>query len=526
MIKLIYDFLVKNKVSCDYDLLNKRISSHPFYPSLNSVTDTFEELNIEYSAFISDKKQLDLLRLPLLIFVNNNSSNDFVLVENINQLMTNNSLFENWNGVALMINEKKAKIQKFNLKETIYNLLFVNSRYVFAFLFFTIFIYFFYIYNISIEFVLFLILNFVAIYICWQIINFNLGRNSFVIKQLCGLDNSNSCSKVLNSNIGKINKNFGLGEIGLSYYIFIGIYIILSLVFKYDFYILYILSFLSVISTLFSIYIQLFVLKTTCKLCIIIILVNWIQFSLLQINRIEIINFKNINIPSLSILLSLFFIILISILCTYFIKSYLTNVSKINHLEIEKLKWERNPFIFINQLHNQKHINDEIWNDDLLLGNKDSLIRVIVIINPFCVPCSESFKHITELVDLHNNSICIIIRIMSNSNDINDKRRVAFNCLLKAIEMGYSLRDVLYSWFKYLDLDKFKKAYGLEEELKDFTDCISKHDNWGRSIGIKYTPTYFLNGFEIVNPYDLASLKIHLNYYLEHITLTKVVRNT
>jgi uncharacterized membrane protein len=520
MIKLINELLRKNRIRCDYNTLNKKIISHPFYPSLNSVTDTLDEFEIHYTAFVSDKSDLSILKYPILLFVSNNELNDFVLVENQNQLESDKLLFESWNGVALMIDNNKKYATNMNNGIVEWKYLLILSLAI-------IFMFFVHMFSISLIFSLFIILGFFGIYLCLQIINYNLGLDTSFLNKICSINTTDKCSSVLNSNYSKLTKNYGLADIGLSYFITIVLFSIIAILSKIHFFsTLYILVFSSVILTLISIYIQFFILKSICKLCLGIVFINWTQFFLLLINDKSNHAFSFIYFFNINIILILFFAFFISILLSFLIKSVLKSRATNNNLEIQILKWERNPILFINHLQSQKSINDEIWDNDLIIGNKIALIRLIIVINPFCVPCGESIKQIEELYKLHSDNLCIIFRVLSNSKDILDPRRVALNYIFNAHENGNNLINILSSWFNNFDLDHFKNTYLSQYDIKNFTKCISMNHNWCKHIGIQYTPTYFLNGFELTTPYDLSSLTNQINYYLEHLTLVKVVRNT
>jgi hypothetical protein len=77
-----------------------------------------------------------------------------------------------------------------------------------------------------------------------------------------------------------------------------------------------------------------------------------------------------------------------------------------------------------------------------------------------------------------------------------------------------------------MNLEEFINYFKLFDNVEDFSFIISQHHNWSKLNNIEYTPTVFINGFELISPYNIEHFKDIIIFYLEYITQTNVVRNT
>jgi uncharacterized membrane protein len=521
MVDLVYKLLLSKNIRCDYDTLNKRVLSHPYYPALESIVDTLDEMNIEYKAIRSDKLFLNELDYPLLIFVNVNNIKEFRLIKNANDLINNKILLNSWDGITLLVN-KRARNSEFSflvssnfLHTSFFILLFIT---IYAFIFFNKF-------NILDNFIYFF--DFIGVFVCWHILMHKNGKNSIVLNHLCGSGTNDTCSEVLNSKQAKVFNNITLGDLGFVYFLSNLFFLWFMNLSKHNFINSLFLVFSSTFLLSFvSIYLQFKILKSWCKLCLFLVLIIWLQYFIFLFYHKDI--FKYLKIFKLEIFeytilsITIFFASVI----TYIINQYLDKINKLNNYKINLTKWQRNPFLFINHLNAQRQIDYQIWENDLIIGNRNAKIKILYVSNPYCSPCAETHFVFEELLNLFGHEICIILRVLSNSNNYSDKRRIAFNYLLNALDRGFSIEQVLGIWFTKMNLEEFINYFKLFDNVEDFSFIISQHHNWSKLNNIEYTPTVFINGFELISPYNIEHFKDIIIFYLEYITQTNVVRNT
>src|SRR6185503_5135850 len=90
-----YNWLKELKVPVSKTYLNQQLLSHPDYPSLLSITDTLNELNIESTAIQIEKEHLTELPIPFIAHLNGNGG-EFVMVENRHPDKQIPGFFERW----------------------------------------------------------------------------------------------------------------------------------------------------------------------------------------------------------------------------------------------------------------------------------------------------------------------------------------------------------------------------------------------------------------------------------------------
>ena len=91
-------------IDVDREFLKRRLRSHPNYPSLLSLTDTLEELEIDYAAAEVEKSQLSELEPPFMAHTSENHYDDYVIIENKKQLKAQrDELMRIWDGIVIML---------------------------------------------------------------------------------------------------------------------------------------------------------------------------------------------------------------------------------------------------------------------------------------------------------------------------------------------------------------------------------------------------------------------------------------
>jgi len=208
-----FDYLKACGIKANKRFLQERVQSHPDYPSLISLTDTLEELQLEYLALEVDKDKIHNLLFPIIVHTTVNGGN-FEIVFSLNQILNDIDFLERWDGVVLyvtpnaVIKNKQYKIFVLRKNQTIF---FAYSLITIIFLFWLTLS----IIVLNIPTFLFSLLNIAGICICTLIILHSLGMDNAITKQLCSADGTSGCDKVLTSKAVKIFKEADLGDIGL-----------------------------------------------------------------------------------------------------------------------------------------------------------------------------------------------------------------------------------------------------------------------------------------------------------------------
>ncbi len=491
--------------------------SHPDYPSLLCLTDTLQELGIQYQALKVEKEKIYELSFPLLAFLQNKRRGSFEVIRSLQSISGNEQegFFKNWNGIVLHLPEKSVIQNEDHEKELHHEKLQATVRAisVIALLLFLFGVS----YKISgMHFWLPLALNLIGAFISYLIFLHLNGNDTAITKQFCGAE-TEDCDKVLKSKGGKIFGKISWGEIGIIYFAANSLFLFLPALGISSAGILTLsaaISFLAVAGSLISVYYQWRVVRSWCSMCLICMLMVWL---------IAIFFYVNISGTGLSV--SVFFTRLLSIsvsgslLILYVIVSLVwINISQTikqnaeaDKAQIQHLKLKRNPKLFLPFLYSQKKVDTTPWPDDIVLGNPFAPIQMMIACNPYCKPCAKTHKEFESIINLYPKQVGITIRFTADSIESESKKNTALRHILSVCTNGneYHGNHPIDDWFNLMNLDEWIQHH--PHDLIDEADQLLKmHNAWSRNAGINRTPTVFINGFEMAQPYTVKDLKMLL----------------
>lgn len=247
--------------------------SHPNYPSALAFSDTLNFLGVKNDAYELEKEYWEELPEEFITIYKNNfalikreEKSYKVFGENILDV-SEEELFANTTDFVLLFEKqdiKKAEKNSFSL----YLYLLLGFAVLYSFI------------QLSPIFAVFNTLSALGIYISLQIFQQKFGQESFVLNKICGSTSSNvsavGCSKIIGSDKLKI---FGLKLSDFSLVYFVGIFL-LGLFLPITSLVLLFLATVSVVIIVYSLYVQLFVEKTFCKVCLLIIAILLTQIAI------------------------------------------------------------------------------------------------------------------------------------------------------------------------------------------------------------------------------------------------------
>lgn len=374
---------------------------------------------------------------------------------------------------------------------------------------------------------IFLISSLLGILICRLIILKLLKKKNSFIESLCKTTGKFNCDAVLESSFGKFSKVISLGDIGLIYFFAQFLFFIFSLINNASniIHILLIPVSIAFVTTLVLLWYQWKVIKSWCKLCLLLTSLIWAQASLVLLNYIIINPFKESSYYDELFsdkTISVFFtaIICLLIASTWFlIKPLIVKANEVDNTRKQIARWKNNVNLFSAVVKMQKKIDTQFWEDDFLLGNKDAPIKFIVAMSPYCPACAREYKQLANLLKLFQNEICIAIRFGVNLSKPGIK-----NQAVQYLDYSYqhtpkdSQTTLLSTWFVSSNLSVLKNKYP-DIDLNEI-ELLKKYEKWFKDADIKHTPTLFIDGYEFPQPYFVADLKNILPELLKKKKLT------
>jgi len=167
------------------------------------------------------------------------------------------------------------------------------------------------------------------------------------------------------------------------------------------------------------------------------------------------------------------------------------------------------------------------YGDDPYLGNLNAKVKIIEFGDFECPYCRESFVIIRTLAEIYNNQILIVFKDFPLTDIHTHASQAAWaaNCALKQ-DKFWPYHDKLFINQENLEaVDLINYASQLNLNMNQFESCLTSQQiskeieadvSDGTSLGIKGTPTFFINGVRIAGTIPENIFKEIINYLLNN----------
>lgn len=477
-----------------------QFNSHPNYPSALAFSDTLNFMGVRNDAYELDKEYWDELPEEFIAIVDNNfslvkkSGNQYSIYSDKTITLSKDELYRKSTDFVLLF-EKDPLVNKsaITYKPFLYVIFAIIVLYsVLTFTWYG---------------ALFNILSLAGVYISLEIFNQKFGTTSAVIGSICGdtagNQTVNACNKIINQDKTSI---LGLKFSDFSLIYFIGI-AVLGLFLPVTSLVLKGFAVASLLAIGYSLYIQGFVEKTFCRVCLLIISVLVAQLI------ISIFLFENIYFDVKTVILSiiLWAVLIFSVVYLNTILGEKENLQKSN---AKNLRFKRNYDLFKRELlENQKVIFTD--NETFLLGNKDAKIHLSVISNPYCGFCKDAHKIMGNLLQKYPD-----ISVQMRFNYSPDKQNEKFTNLISDFMYTYKNKtsedflNLVEYWFETKDENKTRLKAGITSGNEDLSPLISMSAE-NRNSGLNFTPIILINGYQFPDKYDREDIYYFMDELME-----------
>lgn len=477
-----------------------QFNSHPNYPSALAFSDTLNFMGVRNDAYELDKEYWDELPEEFIAIVDNS----FSLVKK--------------NGGQYSIYSDKAKTlskDELHKKSTDFVLLFekdkVENKTVTSYkpLIYAVFaiILIYSLTSLTWYEAIFTLLSLAGVYISLEIFNQKFGNTSTVIGSICGdaagNQNVNSCNKIINQDKTSI---LGLKFSDFSLIYFIGI-TVLGLFLPATSFIIKGFTFASLIAIGYSLYIQGFVEKTFCRVCLLIISVLIAQLVL------GLLFFENVAFEIQTVLLSLILWIAVFSMVLY-LNNTLQDKEMLQKSNAKNLRFKRNYELFRRELLENEKITFSDSNT-FFIGNRDAKLHLSIVSNPYCGFCKDAHKIVENLLDKYPNDISVQMRF----NYTPDKQNEKFTNLMSDFMYTYKNKPaqeflhLVESWFENKDENKIRQKTGTASDNEDLSPLVGMSEE-NRSAGLNFTPIILINGYQFPDKYDREDIY----YFIDELT--------
>jgi hypothetical protein len=507
MEKTVTQFLKALHIPVSEKYVQKLIASHPDFPSLLSISDTLTRLGINHAARRVKKDELIEIAYPYLLPVGNN----VLLIKSAADLTKHNTDLDYWTEVVLQAeptNQTKDKLNnELHARETTISKLGVSLLVLLggllAYLFITSF---------SVTSFLLLVTSFAGVAVGYLLLAKELGVTYAAVDAFCNAGKNTNCDRVLKADI----KLFGIGlsEAVITFFIFQSITLILAQALPKSsqgyFAVLAALSLVTLPIIAFSVYYQYFVAKTWCRLCLIVVAILVVQFVVFGSSYVTGVTKLITYIPMAHLLASVLLFASIGLLILL-IKAYTEHANKLEKVGMYGNRVKHSIPVFTHLLLQEQKIDDTPFKNEMLLGNPDAPVKLLMVTNLYCNPCKNAHGVISELIQTYPDQVSVALRFIQSGKD-----EVAINVTVPYL-LGYWLQHIkgtrdeskqteklIHDWFEVWDLEKFKGSHALNNaDVGEAKTIATWHYAFANREMIQSTPTFFLNGQKLPKEYSL-----------------------
>ncbi|KFF11519.1 ABC transporter permease [Chryseobacterium soli] len=498
---MIFDKLI-NYLKLDKQEFIFQFNSHPNYPSALAFSDTLNFMGVKNDAYELDKEYWDELPEEFIAIVDNSFSlvkkagNSYSVYSEKANTLNKEDLHKKSTDFVLLFEktenaESKAAV---NLKPILYIVFAIVLIYSFL--------------SQTLYEALFNVLSLAGVYISLELFNQKFGNTSSVIGSICGdttaSQAANSCDKIIKQDKTSI---LGLKFADFSLIYFTGL-VVLGLFLPTTAYIVKGFTFVSVLAIGYSLYIQAFVEKTFCRVCLLIIsiLVGQLVVSTLL--------FENISFGIGTLLLTaiLWIIIFSAVLYVNNLLSYKETLQKSN---AKNLRFKRNYELFKSQLVDNEKIEFRD-NETFSLGNKDAKLHISIVSNPYCGFCKDAHKIMEDLLEKYPEQLSAQLRF----NYFPEKANEKYTKLISDFTNIYHNKPekeflkTVEEWFETKDESKISTKSTATEGSENLNPIIEmSKDN--TDAGLTFTPVFIINGHQFPDKYDREDIWFFIDELIE-----------
>jgi len=464
-----------------------QFQSHPNYPSALAFSDTLNFMGIKNEAYNLEKKYWKELPEDFITVYNDN----FALIKRINSSFKVFSDDEKYISEEELYHYSTNFVLLFEVEEKIKT----NNKFSYKYVFFAVFasLLFYSLLFLTWYESIFNLLSLGGLYVSLELFNKKFGQESSILNNICSGGGATkpqeNCSKIIDSD--KINiLGLKLSDFSLVYFIAT---LALGIFFPTATWIIKGLGFLSIFVIIYSLYMQVFVEKVICKVCLLIVSILIFQIILAGIYFPNTFQFNTLYS---SILVFAF---------TFMVIVYINNELKqkeiLSKSNLKNLRFKRNYELFKRELLDKEKIKFKDDFSGFFVGNNESKLHISLVSNPYCGFCKDAHEILEQLHKKYPKEISFQIRF----NYLLETKDENLDLLMQNLFGIYSKNvndflNYLHFWFEERDVKKITNKYENSEIhdvniLQELTE-----DNFAKNL--TFTPTFLINGYQFPDKYE------------------------
>ncbi|PZR27149.1 MAG: hypothetical protein DI535_12105 [Citrobacter freundii] len=496
-----FDWLRTMKVNISREFVKRQLQCHPDFPSLASLTERLEEWGIPSAAVVVDKEKLHELPLPFLAHQPENDGG-FILVKSFRDRSVRSKEFlSSWDGIAVFAeapdnwrySSNDEQLKKDNILRRRKIASFILSALAIAGIVST---------GFSWPLTILLVSSLLGIGVASLIVQEELGITNEITEQLCSTGKQVDCNAVLNSDAGKVGTWFKLSDASLVYFAGLSLFVMLTYLVPAASSWLPWLVFSAIPVTIFSLYYQWRVIGKWCILCLLIVGILWLQAGVVLVGITPVFSLNLSTSGSALIIFSMIFPAVAWMMLKPLLKKQKNFADK--RFALQRFKHTKD--VFYSLLVRQRKVSFRYISGDIQIGNPQARIQLFVACNPYCAPCAKAHEALHRIIE--RTDIGLTIRFSTRPDDDGDPKTIAAEYILGLMEGCTTIekRHIIKDWYEVMNIDQFKRHYPSAKQT-DAKAVLWDWVNWVAESGVEFTPTIYVNGYQLPRQYRVEDLE-------------------
>ncbi len=519
------------RVRVNKSTVNETLQNHPEWPSLLCISDSLSKWNIPNAAGKIDVNQIDHLPIPFIAYSNDQETPLSIVSQisektihtyskNYNKPVSQKreDFLKKWNGTYLIVepSEKSGESNyELNRRKSIINSLIPISGCIVFVILSLLFLrrvmssaditHSVVRIGVYLQYLILLAGIIVTSLLLW----YEIDKSNPVLQKVCTAIANGNCNAIVTGKHAKVFNWLSWSEVGFFY--FTGWLLVLLFAENTIANSIALIAWVGILAlpyAVFSIYYQWRVAKQWCMLCLavqVLLILGGINF----LANGFLTPFPRLTAP---FLLKAELLCLLPVLIWYALKPSILRLQEAKNTKREYLRIKFNVEIFETLLKKQKAFKIPADGLGIDLGNPEATNTLIKVCNPYCGPCAKAHPKIEELLEQNANVKAKIIFTTPNDEAHRALKPTSHLMAIAASSNETITKHALQDWYltDINDYEQFAAKYPMNGDLVKQGHKIEAMDKWCKAIDISFTPTIFINGYQLPDAYSIEDLQYFL----------------
>lgn len=356
---------------------------------------------------------------------------------------------------------------------------------------------------------IFAVTDALGIGICCLLLQKQVFSSSDIGDRVCSLFHQKDCNNLLFSDASKIY-GYSWSEVGLGYF---AAHFLIACMLPDALPLLSVVSWAVMCYGFWSIYYQARVAKQWCVLCVFVQILLWgngivsmfFADSLITVTLTETLLLARNGIYILAMAM-------ITIFVTHQLAAAVATKQSLRKSVFQYRALKCHAEVFRQMLHQSQFVEVGTSDSAILFGNKEASMRITVLTNPHCNPCSKKHKEIDELIARYGTQFSVQYLFMAFNETLKRSNRFLIAAYQQQDEQA--ALKVYREWYEH-GRNNAEAFMAEHPNIRGNTSAVNqemeRQTSWINKAGFTATPTILVNGYVLPPAYSLADLPMFVD---------------